>query len=94
MWESLRNLKTSEILLRKPPLGPDRDWIVHRLGELRAVAAAKFRESDSRLIVEYDADLISGEDLLEVIDACGLRPKPGRAQSAFSAGGTAASRGA
>jgi hypothetical protein len=75
MWGDLRNLKTSEIRLRKPPRGPDRDWIVHRLAELRAVSDAKFRESDSRLIVEYDADRMSGEDLLELIDAFGLRPE-------------------
>jgi hypothetical protein len=76
MLESLRNLKTSQIRLRKPPCGPDRDWIVRRLGELRAVAGANFREADSRLVVEYDADLITGDELLELIDACGLRPEP------------------
>ena len=76
MLENLKNIKTSEIRLGKPLLGPDRDWIVHRLGELRAVSGATFRESDSRLVVEYDADLMSGEDLLELIDACGLRPHP------------------
>lgn len=75
MLESLKNLKTSQFRLRKPLCGPDRDWIVRRVRELRAVAGAEFREEDSRLVVEYDADLLTGDDLLELVDACGLRPQ-------------------
>jgi hypothetical protein len=76
MWENLRNLKTSEIVLRKPLHGTECDWLVGQLESLRAVAAAEYREADSHLIVEYDADLMTGRELVDLVDACGLRPEP------------------
>jgi hypothetical protein len=68
--DSVRNLKISALELRRPLPQPECAWLTAQLRAKRAVAAAS---CDARsLVVEYDADLWRGNDLLEFLDDCGV----------------------
>lgn len=70
MQDSVRNLKTSEIELSGQLPDLERVWLVGQLRAKRGVAAAV---CDARaLVVEYDADVWHGNDLLDFLDDCGV----------------------
>lgn len=73
MIESIRNLKVSEIELRQRLPEPECRWLV---GELRAhpsVAGARCAGEERRLTVEYDADRLGSDDLVDWLGDCGVR---------------------
>jgi len=84
MLDSIRNLKTCQIDLRERLDGLERDWLIGRLVSKRSVLDAVYSDEDShRLIIEYDADLVNGTDLLEFLYMCGLHAQPAPARLAF-----------
>jgi hypothetical protein len=77
--DSLRDLRTAEIELREPLGGLERDWV---LGQLRAQSgiedAAWVEEDERSLLIEYDADLMSGAELVNFLYVCGLSTRCAR----------------
>jgi hypothetical protein len=71
MLESLRNLQTSEIELKKRLPPPESEWLVGCLLAKRGVANAIWRGCD-RLLIEYDADLFGSAELLAFLRYCGV----------------------
>ena len=71
MLESLRNLVTSEIELKKQLPPREGDWLVGRLLAKQGVANAIWRGHD-RLLIEYDADLFGSTELLAFLRYCGV----------------------
>jgi len=72
MLESLRNLKTSEIELRQQLPVLEGEWLVGCLLAKRGVANAKWGGNKRRLLVEYDADLFGGAELIAFLHSCGV----------------------
>ena len=76
MLHSVINLRTYEIQVRERLNGLERDWIAGRLLGKRGVVDVEYRdEASPELVVEYDADLLTGADLLSFLHVCGLRAK-------------------
>jgi hypothetical protein len=73
---SLRNLKTFEIRLRERLRELEQDWLLGRLVSKRGVVDAFHDSADSRrVIVNYDADVMSPATLLDFLHDCGLPAK-------------------
>jgi hypothetical protein len=72
MLENLGNLKTSEIELRQQVPMLACDWLVDRLLTKQGVAAAEWGRDTHRLLVEYDADLCCGAELIAFLQDCGF----------------------
>lgn len=54
----------------------ERDWVVGVLASLRGVERVSADERNPRrLFVDYDADRVSGIDLLDYLQACGVRAR-------------------
>jgi hypothetical protein len=71
MLESVRNLKTTEIELRQHLLVLESEWLVGRLLAKQGVATAEW-VGNRRLLIEYDADLCSGAELIAFLQSCGV----------------------
>jgi hypothetical protein len=81
VYEGMRNFRTSEIRLRECLEGRERDWVIGRLLAKRGVRDVEYRDDDRRgLVVEYDADQLSGAELVNFLYICGLPTKPLAAQ--------------
>jgi hypothetical protein len=77
MWDCLRNLKSTGLAVRDDLNGLEREWVIGRLVSQSGVRDALYQADDPhRLIVEYDADLLSLSDLLDLLCSCGLRVGP------------------
>ena len=72
MPESLPNLKTSEIELRAHVPVLAYEWLVDRLLTKQGVATARWRRDTRRLLVEYDADVCDGAELIAFLQHCGF----------------------
>jgi hypothetical protein len=73
MLDSTRNLKTSEIELRQRLPERERDWLVGQLRAHRGIAGAVCANDARRLTIEYDADTLVSSDLIDLLNACGVR---------------------
>jgi hypothetical protein len=77
MWDSLRNLKKSELTVRDELSRLEREWLVGCLLTKSGIQDALYKDGDShRLIVEYDADQVSGGRVIDFLESCGLRAHP------------------
>jgi hypothetical protein len=77
MWESIRNLKTSELELREPLNDSERDWLVGCLTSRRGIRDALCDgEHACRLLVEYDANFVNVAELLDFLYLCGIPAEP------------------
>jgi hypothetical protein len=77
MWDCLRSLKTTELVVRDHLNGLEREWVIGRLASQGGVRSALYQDDDPHcLIVEYDADLLSPSDLLDLLYSCGLQAEP------------------
>lgn len=70
--EHFRNLQTSEIELRQPLPVLECEWLLGRLLAKQGVATAEWVASTRRLLVQYDADLCGGAELVAFLQACGV----------------------
>jgi hypothetical protein len=72
----LRNLKTVDIRLSERLRQLERDWLIGQLVKKRGVVAALHDSADSRrVIVDYDADMVSPAMLVDFLHDCGLPAK-------------------
>jgi len=73
-WE---NLRTADVQVRERLNNLERSWVVGRLVAQPGVNGASWRgDSSPRLSIEYDADAVSGAELLDVLQMCGLHVRP------------------
>ena len=74
-----RELRTAEIELRANLGARERAWIVGRLMSESGVEDVSFSDAHApSLRIEYDADLVTGAELVNSLYRCGL-PAPDRA---------------
>lgn len=77
-WEA-RELRTAEIEVHANLGARERDWIVGRLMSHCGVEDVSFSDSHApSLLIEYDAALVTGAELVSSLYRCGL-PVPARA---------------
>jgi hypothetical protein len=77
-WET-RELRTAEIEVHANLGARERDWIVGRLMSHCGVEDVSFSDSHApSLLIEYDATLVTGAELVSSLYRCGL-PAPARA---------------
>jgi hypothetical protein len=70
MLEHLRNVKTFAIELGESLPDLELAWLVNRLRTTRFVTSAA---RDARgLLIEYDADVWRGVDLVDFVEDCGI----------------------
>ena len=77
MLVSIRNLKNADIELRDRLNSLEREWLVGRLVSKRGIEGAEYDSRDPSLLsVEYDADLLTNDDLLDFFYIWGLHAEP------------------
>ena len=69
---NLRNLKTSEIELRQALPVLECEWLVGRLLAKQGIATAKWVANTRRLLVQYDADVCAGAEVIALLQSCGV----------------------
>jgi hypothetical protein len=70
---SLRDVRTTAIELRENLGGLERDWVLGCLAAQRGIEVARWLDQDScNLVVEYDADVLTGSELVNFLYTCGL----------------------
>jgi hypothetical protein len=57
---------------------PERDWVIGRLLGRSGVNGALWRGAQPRVSIEYDADVVSGLELVDMLESVGLRARPVR----------------
>jgi len=75
MWDEAQNLRTADLVVRERLNGLEKSWVLGRLVRHSGVTGALWRGEQGRLSVEYDADLVNGLELLELLQLCGLHAK-------------------
>lgn len=77
MWDEAQNLRTADLDVRERLNDLEKGWLIGRLVSRNGVNGAIWRgENGLRLSVEYDADLVNGVELLDLLQTCGLHAKP------------------
>jgi hypothetical protein len=77
-WEA-REVRTAEIEVHATLSARERDWIVGRLMSHCGIEDVSFSDSHApSLLIEYDAALVTGAELVNSLYRCGL-PAPTRA---------------
>jgi hypothetical protein len=77
-WANARDLRTAEIELRANLGARERAWIVGRLMSQSGVEDVSFTDAHApSLLIEYDADLVTGAELVNSLYRCAL-PVPVR----------------
>jgi hypothetical protein len=65
------------LVVRERLNGLERSWVIGALVRHSGVTGALWRGEDGlRLSVEYDADVVNGLELLDLLQTCGLHAKP------------------
>jgi hypothetical protein len=72
MLDSIRNLRTSEIELRQRLPRLECDWLVGALRARRGIAGAKCAPDALHLTVDYDADRLASDDVVDFLNECGV----------------------
>ena len=76
-WDELQNLRTADLEVRERLNGLERNWVIGMLVSRNGVSGALWRgENGFRLSVEYDADVVNGPEILDLLQTCGLHAKP------------------
>jgi len=72
----LQNLRTADLEVRERLNGRDKNWVIGMLVSRNGVNGAAWRDDNGlRLSVEYDADVVNGPELLDLLQTCGLHAK-------------------
>ena len=72
----LQNLRTADLEIRERLNGCDKNWVIGMLVSRNGVNGAAWRDDNGlRLSVEYDADVVNGPELLDLLQTCGLHAK-------------------
>ena len=76
VWDELQNLRTADLEVRERLNDPEKNWVLGLLVSRAGVNGALWRGGDAlRLSVEYDADVINGLELVDLLQVCGLHAK-------------------
>lgn len=80
MWHEAQNLRTVDFEVREQLNGLERSWVIGRLVAQNGVNGALWRGDEPRVSIEYDADIVSGADLFDLLELCGLHARPARSE--------------
>jgi hypothetical protein len=69
---SSRDLRTVEIELRTGLSTAGRDWLLARLMSQSGIEDANFSHAQPSLLIEYDADVATGGEIVNFLYLCGL----------------------
>lgn len=73
--ESLHGLRTAEIQLSADLGTREREWVLGRLMSQSGVEYATWADAHAcNLVIEYDADRLTGAELVSILYLCGLPP--------------------
>jgi hypothetical protein len=72
MLGNIRNLKTSDIELKQRQPALECEWLEGQLRSRPGIAAAQCAD-DCHLMVEYDADELVTNDVVDFLSQCGVR---------------------
>jgi hypothetical protein len=73
MWDETQNWRTADLEVRERLNGSEKSWVIGRLVAQSGINGARWRSQQSqRLSVQYDADVVDGSDLVELLHLCGL----------------------
>lgn len=78
MWDETHNLRMVDLEVRESLNGPERNWVIGQLVARHGVNGALWGDTRARLRIEYDADVVSGLELLNLVESFGLRAQPAR----------------
>jgi hypothetical protein len=84
MWDETQNLRTADLEVREQLNGLEKSWVIGHLVQHNGVSGALWRPQQ-RLRVEYDADVLGGVEILDLLQMCGLHARPARLSAASSA---------
>ena len=77
MWDELQNLRTANLDVRERLNGSEKNWILGLLGSRSGVNGALWRGEDGLMLsVQYDAEVINGPDLLDLLQTWGVHARP------------------
>jgi len=86
MWDEIRNLRRVDLEVREVLNAPERNWVIGWLVARRGVNGALWRGAQPRVSIEYDADVVSGAALFDMLESLGLHARPvGLAATRFAA---------
>lgn len=86
MWDETQNLRTANLEVRERLNGLEKSWVIGRLVEQKGINGALWRpDQPLRLNVEYDADVVNGVELLDLLQMYGLHARPARIEPASAA---------
>jgi hypothetical protein len=70
---SLGDVRTTAIELREHLGALERDWVLGRLVAQRGVEVARWLDEDGcSLVIDHDADVLTGAELVNFLYTCGL----------------------
>lgn len=73
VFDAIRNFRVSQIQLRERLVARERDCVVGHLLAKRGVRDVEYRDDGpAQLVVEYDADQLSGAELVNFLSVCWL----------------------
>jgi hypothetical protein len=78
MGDETHNLRTVDLEVREQLNGSEKNWVIGRLVARQGVSGALWANAQPRLRIEYDADVVSGLELFDVIESFGLHARPYR----------------
>lgn len=88
MWDEAQNLRTVDLEVRERLNTLEKSWVIGRLVSRTGVSGASWRD-EPRITVEYDADVLNGAELLDLLQTCGLHARPARQRMLRPVTGTA-----
>jgi hypothetical protein len=78
MGDETHNLRTVDLEVREQLNGSEKNWVIGQLVARHGVSGALWASALPRLRIEYDADVVSGLELFDVIESFGLHARPYR----------------
>jgi hypothetical protein len=72
MLDAIRNLKTSDIVLKQCLPPHECEWLLAQLCSRPGIAAVRCAGDARRLTVEYDADELVTSDVVAFLGQCGV----------------------
>lgn len=78
MWDEIQNLRRVDLEVREQLNPRERNWVIGRLVARSGVSGALWRGVEPRVSIEYDADVVSGAELVDMLELLGLHARPVR----------------
>lgn len=78
MWDEIQNLRSVDLEVREQLNAAARSWVIGRLVARSGVNGALWRGAEPRVSIEYDADVVGGVELVDMLESLGLHARPAR----------------